>query len=164
MVSRVSMKDFLIISQPNGSQNFPDVLIIADHVGIPIEFKSGKQDKIVWNSGLPRPDGVYVFHKYGGKNQATTCLMGDEMIDHEDYVLLTAARRQMERVAAACNERLTRNGSHFSLYPRPMHNSNMRYIGHPSRDERERRVMDHILRLAFPSVSSDKALEEVSDT
>lgn len=158
--SGVERKDLLIISQPNGSQNFPDALIIVDHVGIPVEFKSGKQDKIVWNSGLPRPDGVYVFNLYGATESATTMFMGDEVITEAEYEALANARRRLEEVAAECNVALAEAGSHLSLYPRPMHNSNMRYAGHPDREMRARRVMDHIARMAFQRRRQEPGAQE----
>lgn len=55
------------ITQPFGSQQYPDFLILDETQIICIEtkFSSGKQTRPVWNSGLPRPNGIYVFGSYG---------------------------------------------------------------------------------------------------
>ncbi len=53
--------------QPYGSQNYPDFLVLDDDrvVSIEVKFSKKKQGKPVWNSGLPRPNGIYVFGSYG---------------------------------------------------------------------------------------------------
>ena len=54
------------IAQPYGSQNYPDFLILDGErvVSIEVKFSKGKQGKPVWNSGLPRPNGIYIFGAY----------------------------------------------------------------------------------------------------
>ena len=55
------------ITQPFGSQQYPDFLIfdMTRIVCIETKFSSGKQTRPVWNSGLPRPNGIYIFGSYG---------------------------------------------------------------------------------------------------
>lgn len=55
--------------QPFGSQNYPDFTIITD-VGnlLPIEIKSSKSNKPVWNSNLPKENGLYIFSSYEKKD------------------------------------------------------------------------------------------------
>jgi hypothetical protein len=56
--------------QPNGPQDYPDFLVLAGEwcVSIEAKFSSGSQGKPVWNSGLPRPNGIYVFGAYDRKD------------------------------------------------------------------------------------------------
>ena len=51
------------IEQPYGTQNYPDFIILDDEnvINIEVKFSDGKQGKPVWNSGLPRPNGIYIF-------------------------------------------------------------------------------------------------------
>ena len=54
-------KDFM--HQPFGKQSYPDFLIFNDNkvVSIEAKFSKNSQKKPIWNSGLPRPNGIYVF-------------------------------------------------------------------------------------------------------
>ena len=58
------------ITQPFGSQQYPDFLIFdkTSIVCIETKFSSNKQTRPVWNSGLPRPNGIYIFGSYGRKD------------------------------------------------------------------------------------------------
>ncbi len=58
------------ITQPFGSQQYPDFLIFDNNqiVCIETKFSSVKKTHPVWNSGLPRPNGIYIFGSYGRKD------------------------------------------------------------------------------------------------
>lgn len=51
---------------PNGKQNYPDFLIFEDDYLFCLEtkFNKGKTGKPVWNSGLPRPNGIYLLGSF----------------------------------------------------------------------------------------------------
>lgn len=66
--------NLMIVDKPNGSQKWPDLLVVYNGIGLPIEVKSSKTDGIVWNSGIPRADSLYIYNCYG-KSQ-TTCFLG----------------------------------------------------------------------------------------
>ena len=53
--------------QPFGSQAYPDFIVFDDNrlVCIEIKFSTGSTRKPVWNSGLPRQHGIYVFGSRG---------------------------------------------------------------------------------------------------
>ncbi len=55
---------------PYGSQNYPDFLIITKKYLIPIEIKysRGKSISPMWNSNLPKVNGIYLFGSYGRKD------------------------------------------------------------------------------------------------
>lgn len=48
------------ISQPFGTQSYPDVLILENKTLLCLELKSSKGTKPVWNSGLPKANGLYI--------------------------------------------------------------------------------------------------------
>lgn len=54
-------KDYIM--QPYGTQNYPDFIVLDNDrvVSIEVKFSDGAQKRPVWNSGLPRPNGIYVF-------------------------------------------------------------------------------------------------------
>ncbi len=53
--------------QAYGPQNYPDFLILDDYMVVSVEVKFRRESggKPMWNSGLPRPNGIYVFGSYG---------------------------------------------------------------------------------------------------
>lgn len=55
------------IFQPYGSQQYPDVVIFDEDrvISTELKFSRGEEGKPMWNGGLPRPNGVYVFGSYG---------------------------------------------------------------------------------------------------
>jgi len=54
--------DKMFIYQPYGSQQYPDFLIFEGNYIFPVEAKFSKSGKRpVWNSGLPRPNGIYIY-------------------------------------------------------------------------------------------------------
>ena len=48
------------ISQPFGTQSYPDILILDNRIVLCLELKSSKGAKPVWNSGLPKANGIYI--------------------------------------------------------------------------------------------------------
>lgn len=49
-----------------GSQDYPDFIVFTSRFAVPVEIKySLNQPKPVWNSGLPRPNGLYIFGSHG---------------------------------------------------------------------------------------------------
>ena len=59
-----------VVDKPNGSHQWPDLLVVHNGIGLPIEVKSCKTDTIVWNGGFPRENALYIFNCYG-ENQTT---------------------------------------------------------------------------------------------
>lgn len=112
--------DLLIVDKPNGSQNWPDLLVIYNQIGLPIEVKSTETDCIVWNSGFPRSDGVYIFNCYG--KSTTTCFLGQHAIDEDELTQLLVSSQS----ASQHNKKCT--GNRWSYYVRDMYNSSQSFI------------------------------------
>jgi hypothetical protein len=57
-----NMVDFFV-SQPFGSQNYPDFLLFTQKYIVPIEIKysSDKSKKPMWNGNIPKANGIYIF-------------------------------------------------------------------------------------------------------
>lgn len=58
------------IFHPAGRQDYPDFMVFAEAriFGIEAKYSAERQGKPVWNSGLPRPNGIYIFGAYGRKD------------------------------------------------------------------------------------------------
>jgi len=55
------------VYSPYGSQKFPDFLVFTKKYIIPIEVKASTKEGIkpMWNSHLPRANGLYIFASFG---------------------------------------------------------------------------------------------------
>ncbi len=112
--------DLIIVDKPNGSQKWPDLLVIFQGIGLPIEIKSAKQDVILWNSGLPRPDSLYIYNCYG--KSKTTCFLGQHAINEDELNFL------VERAAYARTFNEKHSGKKWAYYVRDMFNSNQSFF------------------------------------
>lgn len=67
------------IYQPYGSQQYPDFIILENKKVLGIETKySSDKGKPVWNSGLPRPNGIYIFGSY--HKEDITYFLGKDIV------------------------------------------------------------------------------------
>jgi hypothetical protein len=116
-----------IIDKPNGQQAWPDMLLVHNGVGLPIEMKSAKTQKPVWNSGLPVHHGLYVFthNKKKTKNQPkkseTVFYFGEQVIDEFEIFALKA----IEDVTSLFNIKIkspTQDEERWKYYARAMNN------------------------------------------
>ena len=112
--------DLVIVDKPNGSQNWPDLLVIYNQIGLPIEVKSTETDCIVWNSGFPRFDGVYIFNCYG--KSTTTCFLGQHAINQGELTELLSSSQSASHHSKKCY------GNRWSYYVRDMYNSSQSFI------------------------------------
>lgn len=112
--------ELVIVDKPNGSQNWPDLLVIYNQIGLPIEVKSTETDSIVWNSGFPRFDGVYIFNCYG--KSTTTCFLGQHAITQGELAELLTSSQSASQHNKKCY------GSRWSYYVRDMYNSSQSFI------------------------------------
>lgn len=138
------------IYQPFGSQNWPDLLIIAGKSGSPVEFKTGQDDKIVWNSGKPKEHGIYILNSGGGKGPkargGTTFFLGRHSLTAAETAIMDEFAEFMRDAKGGFDARLKALGSGWSCYPRPMFNDSGRYLTHSDRRQRERETMDMVAK------------------
>lgn len=142
-----------VIDKPNGSQNWPDLVIAFQRRAMPIECKSSKNGKITWNSGLPQERGVYVFNsdpqKGRGKIESlarhTTFFLGADCIRNSDLDKLKEGEELNHKLAKQVNDYLRATGSGWTLYARPMFNDSAYYlVGKEEVEAREQRVIEFI--------------------
>ncbi|MCW5156303.1 hypothetical protein [Burkholderia cenocepacia] len=108
--------NLLIVDKPNGSQQWPDLLVVFNKVGFPIEVKSNRNDLILWNSGLPRDNGLYIFNCYG--KSKTTCFLGQ-------HAIKSNTRKSLIEFAKLASE-LNNTVEDWSFYVRKMFNNSTR--------------------------------------
>lgn len=70
--------------QPYGSQDYPDFLVITEKYVFPIEikFSTNSGGKPMWNSNLPKKDGIYIFGRY--KNPDLTLFRGEDVLPDDE--------------------------------------------------------------------------------
>lgn len=140
----------LLIRQPNNTQQWPDLLVVYKKHGLGIEVKSSKHDQIVWNSGLPRRNGIYIYN--GGLTLAdgtpnTTYFLGQHVLSPVEQKCLHEAREASHKISHAYNNLL--KNSKWSLYARPMFNYTGRFLASEQRVQREADVIDFILSFSW---------------
>lgn len=69
------------LNNPFGSQRYPDFLVFEGEkiISVEVKFSSQNQKKPVWNSGLPRPNGIYIFGSY--KHMDATFFRGCDVLN-----------------------------------------------------------------------------------
>ena len=145
----------LLIRQPNNTQQFPDLVIVIGNNCLNIEIKSSKHDQIVWNSGLPRKDAVYIYNGVGiskDNTVGTTFFLGQHTISETERVILLRARELNHRISKEYNTQLV--NSCWSIYARPMFNYTGQFLSHPDRRKREQDVEDFLLKFQWNGVKS----------
>lgn len=120
--------DLMIVDKPNGSQKWPDLLVVFKGIGLPIEIKSAKMDVILWNSGMPRADSLYIYNCYG--KSKTTCFLGQHAINDDELQFLLIKSKLAEEM----NER--HPNQKWSYYVRDMFNSTQKFF---ENDEHQKR-------------------------
>lgn len=82
--------------QPYGQQDYPDFLIFTEHKVFSMESKysTKNQSKPMWNSNLPKMDGIYLFGVYG--KQDLTVFRGEDVLSDEERKQLVAIWDKMD--------------------------------------------------------------------
>ena len=115
----------MVVDKPNGSQKWPDMMVVFEGIGLPIEIKSSKTDNITWNSGTPKKNGLYIFNCYG--KSRTTCFLGQHADPHDEVsIIKTIAAKAKDFVM---EERRNHDGLvHWDFYLRNMFPSNQTFF------------------------------------
>ena len=133
----------VFIAQPCGSQSFPD-FIVSDENGVVryIECKSSKDDKIVWNSGRPKSDAIYIVSS--GKHNKQTLVLGSDLWDDTEYQLVLEAFEKMKEIQKKYYALLKNMGSKLRPYCREMFNDGYKIYGHKDRELRVQKVFNSL--------------------
>ena len=141
------------INQPFGSQRYPDFLVLDTRYVLCLElkFSSKKTTKPVWNSGLPRANGIYIFASSGRKD--ITFFRGCDILRDQDRKLLKSFfDEELERSELFNKRHMSDQEFGFSTYARKAyqqiqkHNPNAitNFFDNPLRQDLEKSVIDYL--------------------
>lgn len=138
--------------QPTGSQNYHDFVIFLDDRLLCIEakFSKGSQKKPVWNSGLPRQHGIYIFGSRGAGD--VTFFMGKDVITEESAKQMHGLFVSMQKHQKDFNEGLERQPYGFAVYVRKAFEQTkkgnpdavLNFFTNPDRESLEQSVIDFV--------------------
>ena len=139
--------------QPYGSQQYPDVLVLHDDrvVVVELKFSRERQGKPMWNSGLPRPRGIYVFGSY--VRMAVTYFRGGDVLASGDAARLHEFFDDLHRQQQEFNEEWMAGQEYgFSAYVRKAfdqkrgHNTDaiINFFANPQREALQQAVLDYL--------------------
>lgn len=132
--------DNLVIYQPNGSQQSPDILIIKNGLGLFIEVKTSKSNP-AWNSGRLYNSGFYIFKNY--KLKEVTFFTKDTVIDKLlDSVIdeLTNKIKSLTKEYTSIFDKYSTKEFNWNYDFRPILQDKNDYFG-PLRNHRENKVI-----------------------
>jgi hypothetical protein len=139
------------IEQPFGTNDAPDFFIkVSDSFILPLEAKSCRGYTPMWNSGIPKPDYIYVF--CSEKADATTIIKGSSIITSEQSRLIQEHIERHRQDDEELNEKLFNlDAKHrgITYYTRPMiqqHGTSdyTNYFKHKNRETDEKEVIEWI--------------------
>ena len=114
------------IFQPFGTQSYPDTLIIDNKTVLCLELKSSKGTRPVWNSGLPKANGIYAFGSYVKKD--ITFFRGCDILNDEDRKRLSGFFENAMKNAESFNQEYMSNQEFgFGVYARKMYQNQRTY-------------------------------------
>ena len=142
------------IREPFGSQDYPDLLILDGDraISVEIKFSTGRSSgHPMWNGGLPRPSGIYVFGSYG--RQDVTFFRGCDVVSSRDIRKLRGFFERQKTEEADFNAReMTEQRYGFTTYVRrsfeqkKKHNPGaiVDFFKNPDRQDLEDAVLSHL--------------------
>lgn len=141
--------------QPFGSQNYPDFLVFDENRVVSIESKYSKKSegKPMWNSGLPRPGGIYIFGAYG-RGDVTFFRGCDVVSPSESRKFIEFFNRQQQAQEEFNEQNMQGQKYGFVAYVRKAFDQNLRYneeavtnfFTNERRAELERSVIEYTAR------------------
>lgn len=152
LVAAKGMPNGSYITQPAGSQGFPDVLV-RDFDGrfIAFECKSSKGGASpMWNDSLPKPNAIYILNS--GKYNETTMFLGRDVITPEEQTLMNEQEKLIEQIVNQYKEKLAKMDKFnrgWLQKSRRQHfqyggNQKVDYFKHIDRKKCEKNVLDFV--------------------
>lgn len=151
--------------QPNGEQQYPDILAFdGDRVlVVELKFSRERQGKPMWNTGVPRPRGIYVFGAYGRMD--ITFFRGGDVLAPEEAAELHGFFDQLRVLQETFNrEQMAGQEYGFSAYVRKAfdqkrgHNPDavINFFDNPKREALEQAVLDYLPTSPPPSRTASR--------
>lgn len=159
----IDAKSWIYVPQPNGTQQAPDLMLyLMGHSVVPVEIKRSNNGKIMWNSGIPSIDTVYIYngcsnsHKFnddgistGEKWSGTTFILGGDIIQVDEISALRDLKVSLNKLKRQYNE--ASNSRWILMHIRPMFSEQngrgARWLENPNRYYHESRVLAYIRKL-----------------
>lgn len=97
------------VSQPYGSQNFPDFLVFSRKkiISIEIKYSSNISSKPMWNSNLPKSNSIYIFGSYGRGD--VTFFMGNDVLPMNERVELIDFFEEIKKLEESFKKKIKKN-------------------------------------------------------
>lgn len=141
------------IPQPFSTQNYPDFLVFSGKwiFGVETKFSTKKQNKPVWNSGLPRPNGIYIFGSMERKD--LTFFLGGDVLSAADARKLHDFFGDIRQYQTRFNEgEMTGQEYGFAAYIRKAfdqkrefnENATLNFFDNPKREKLEDAVIAYL--------------------
>lgn len=115
-----------VIHNPNGSQDSPDFVFLWGNKCLPLEDKTSKGGKILWNSGLAQDGYLYSFSCQ--TSQQHFFFMGEDYSSTATREKLMHKRSELAQMVEEFNAELKVNAAaeeYEELYVRPMYNAQL---------------------------------------
>ncbi|KLL04428.1 MAG: hypothetical protein MRERV_22c015 [Mycoplasmataceae bacterium RV_VA103A] len=139
---------------PYGTQNYPDFLIFTSKYIIPLEVKTSTKGGIkpMWNSHLPRANGLYVFASFGKRD--ITFFHGADVIDPQlskQLIGFFEKEREIKQFEKKFIKNLPKSERGWKVYIRIVYDQvksllspqgELNYFQHPRRKECEDKVLE----------------------
>ena len=144
------------IHQLRGKQDYPDLLFLAGGNAVAVEVKFVKERSFspMWNSGLPRQNGIYVFGSY--RSGIITFFRGADVISEETARQMHDELNSYQKKAEKFNRDVLCSEPYgWSIYPRKAFNQAKKYnpeatvdlLRNPHRQDLEQKVIDYCRNL-----------------
>jgi len=156
-IDEIIQKGITVFEQPYGTQLSPDIAIvildtslkIKNKTGwipensITIEVKRSATGKVLWNSGFPTQNRIYILNTKTKFNSGTTMVLGSDLVDEIHEQTVGEIRNELKEL-----KKEKQNIGNFKLvHLRPMYSESAPkcyWLSHKDRKEREKRVIKHL--------------------
>ena len=102
------------------------MLILSNETVLCLELKSSKTTRPVWNSGLPKANGIYIFGSYVKKD--VTFFRGCDILNDDDRKRLSGFFEKAMKNAESFNQKYMSNQEFgFGVYARKMYQNQRTY-------------------------------------
>ena len=139
------------VYSPYGSQKYPDFLVFTNKYVIPLEVKASTKEGIkpMWNSHLPRANGLYIFASFGKED--ITFFRGADVIDKDLSNKLIGFFEEARKTEEKFTQNLTSSERGWKPYIRIAYDQvksllsssgELNYFKHPRREDIERKVLE----------------------
>lgn len=141
--------------QPYGTQEYPDFLILeaARIIIIETKFSKGRKGHPVWNGGLPRPNGIYVFGAL--KRKDLTFWLGKDIASVKETKRLRGFYNKVIKERQEFNtDEMSGQAYGFTVSVRRTFDQTKKhnkeaitdFFTNPNRKKLEKKVLDHLSR------------------